>query len=96
MPADGFAVLLDGRPVRGRPGQSVAAVLIASGLRAWRTTRRGGRPRGLYCGIGVCFDCLVTLNGTPNVRACVTVVRAGDRIETQAGTGWPDPPEEPG
>lgn len=81
-------VSVDGRAVPVEPGQSVAAVLIgAAGMRSWRTTRITDRPRGVFCGIGICFDCLVTLNGTPNVRACVTPAAAGDVISTQKGTG---------
>jgi hypothetical protein len=82
-----FDVTFDGRPLPAHAGQTVAAVLTAAGVRSWRTTRLGGRPRGLFCGIGACFDCLIRLNRTPNVRACVTVVRPGDLIETQDGTG---------
>lgn len=77
----------DGRPLPVRPGQTVAAVLLAAGVRSWRTTRKAGRPRGLFCGIGACFDCLVTVNGTPSVRACLTVARPGDVITTQDGDG---------
>jgi predicted molibdopterin-dependent oxidoreductase YjgC len=72
-------VTFDGRPLPAEPGQTVAAVLVAAGVTAWRTTRFGGRPRGLFCGIGACYDCLVTVNGT-TVRACVTEARAGDVI----------------
>lgn len=87
MPPDAY-VSIDGVDVPVEPGQSVAAVLIsAGGRRSWRTTRHGDRPRGVFCGIGICFDCLVTLNGTPNVRACITPALAGDVISTQKGTG---------
>jgi hypothetical protein len=41
----------------------------------------------VFCGIGVCFDCLVTVNGQPSVRACLAEARPGDRVETQQGTG---------
>jgi predicted molibdopterin-dependent oxidoreductase YjgC len=85
--AQAFEVSFDGTPLPGRRGQTIAAVLTAAGIRFWRTTRHGGRPRGLFCGIGVCFDCLVTVNGTPNVRACVTTALPGDVIVTQEGTG---------
>jgi predicted molibdopterin-dependent oxidoreductase YjgC len=73
-------VVFDGRSLPMVPGQSVAAVLLASGIRSWRTTRVLGRPRGVFCGIGVCFDCLVTVNGTASLRACVTEARPGDVI----------------
>lgn len=77
----------DGRELPVRPGQSVAAVLLAAGIRSWRTTRFGGRPRGLFCGIGACFDCLVTVNGVPSVRACLAAARPGDVVTTQRGDG---------
>jgi predicted molibdopterin-dependent oxidoreductase YjgC len=80
-------VTFDGRSLPLLPGQSVAAVLLAAGIRSWRTTRVAGRPRGLFCGIGACFDCLVTVNGTPSVRACLAEARPGDVIATQEGDG---------
>ncbi|GLZ79215.1 proline dehydrogenase [Actinorhabdospora filicis] len=80
-------VTVDGRDIDAEPGRSIAAVLHADGLRSWRTTRVEGSPRGLFCGIGVCFDCLVTINGRPNLRACLITVREGDVIETQEGVG---------
>lgn len=72
-------VTFDGRELPVSPGQTVAAVLMAAGVRSWRTTRVGGRPRGLFCGIGVCFDCLVTINGVAS-RACLVTARPGDVI----------------
>lgn len=78
-------ILVDGRPVRAFEGESVAAALLAAGERALRTTSRRGEARGLYCGIGVCFDCAMTIDGQPNVRACQTPVRAEMRVESQAG-----------
>ena len=73
---------LDGVPVTARPGQTVAAVLIEAGITSWRTTRNEGRPRGLFCGIGICFDCLVTADGVPNQRACLTPARDNMALET--------------
>lgn len=77
---------LDGRPVTAYEGESVAALLLAEGITATRVTR-GGEPRGVYCGMGVCFDCLVVVDGVPNTRACVTWVRDGMTVERQAGFG---------
>ena len=77
---------LDGRPVTAYEGESVAALLLAEGITATRVTR-GGEPRGVYCGMGVCFDCLVVVDGVPNTRACVTWVRNGMTVERQAGFG---------
>jgi predicted molibdopterin-dependent oxidoreductase YjgC len=75
------------KEVTAEPGQSIGAALIAAGHRAWRTTRVGGAPRGVFCGIGICFDCLVLVNGRPNQRACLTEVRDGDQVQPQDGTG---------
>ena len=66
-----------GRTLRARAGQSVAAALTEAGVRSWRVTRREERPRGLFCGIGVCFDCLLTIDGVPAQRACLVPVRDG-------------------
>jgi predicted molibdopterin-dependent oxidoreductase YjgC len=70
-------VTFAGRALQARDGQSVAAALTAAGVRSWRTTRRGQRPRGLFCGIGSCFDCLLTIDGRPAQRACLVPVRDG-------------------
>jgi predicted molibdopterin-dependent oxidoreductase YjgC len=80
-------IVIDGHSVRAFPGESIAAALLAAGKRALRTTARRSEPRGLYCGIGICFDCVMTVDGEPNVRACQTRVRPGMRIETQVGHG---------
>ncbi|MDQ0597612.1 aerobic-type carbon monoxide dehydrogenase small subunit (CoxS/CutS family) [Streptomyces canus] len=89
-PGPAFAVTLDGREIEALPGQTVAAALWAAGVTSWRTTRAEGRPRGVFCGIGVCFDCLVTVNDRPNRRACLVPLRPGDAIRTQEGTGHDD------
>ena len=80
-------VFVDGLPVRAFAGESVAAALLAAGRRRLRTTARRGEPRGMYCGIGVCFDCTMTIDGRPNVRTCQARVRAGMRVESQQGDG---------
>lgn len=82
-----FHVRIDGVDVPARAGQSLAAVLMANGRRSWRTTRIAAEPRGLFCGIGSCYDCLVGVNGRPNVRACITFAEPGDVVTTQVGTG---------
>ena len=79
---------LDGRPLDARPGQSVGAALTDAGIRSWRTTRRGGKPRGLFCGIGVCFDCLIEVDGRPDQRACLVPVRPGMRLRTGNPEEW--------
>ncbi|MTD15534.1 (2Fe-2S)-binding protein [Nakamurella sp. YIM 132087] len=76
-----------GRPVPFEPEQSVGAALIATGVLSWRRTRFGNRPRGLYCGIGVCQDCLITIDGRPNQRACLVPAADGMQVATQIGNG---------
>jgi predicted molibdopterin-dependent oxidoreductase YjgC len=78
------SLTLDGRPVTAYEGETVAALLLAEGHVAMRTTP-GGAPRGIFCGMGVCFDCLVVLDGVPNTRACVTWVREGMAVQRQDG-----------
>ena len=68
-------------------GQNVAAAILLNGNRILRSTRAAERPRGIFCGIGVCFDCLVVIDGIPNQRACLVEVGQGMRIETQIGSG---------
>ena len=91
-PAIGLTV--DGRRVTAYAGETLAAVLLAEGHAATRRTR-GGSPRGVYCGMGVCYDCLVVLDGVPNTRACVTFAAEGMRVERQDGLG-PGPPPSGG
>ncbi|GAA3025004.1 (2Fe-2S)-binding protein [Actinokineospora globicatena] len=76
-------VTIDGVPSQAAQGQTVAGALLAAGRTSWRTTRHAGKPRGVFCGIGVCFDCLVTVNGVADVRACQRVLVDGDDIRTE-------------
>ncbi|WP_100445479.1 (2Fe-2S)-binding protein [Glycomyces xiaoerkulensis] len=80
-------VSVDGIETEAMPGQTVAGLLLAMGRDSWRTTRVRGRPRGLFCGIGVCHDCLVRVNGVRDVRACVRVLTKGDRVQSQDDEG---------
>ena len=80
-----LTVQVDGEPVLAFAGESVATVLLALGRRGFRHTQHGA-PRGLFCGMGVCFDCLVTVDGVENVRACLTPVVEGMVISTGGRT----------
>jgi predicted molibdopterin-dependent oxidoreductase YjgC len=80
----------DGRDVTFSTGQTVGAALVGAGIYRWRTTRRRARPRGLFCGIGVCYDCLITIDGLPNQRACLVAARPCMSVTSQAGTGHDD------
>jgi predicted molibdopterin-dependent oxidoreductase YjgC len=82
-----LTILVDGHDMAAHEGESVAAALLAAGHRTFRLTPRGQMPRSYFCGMGVCHDCLITIDGLPNVRACMTPVRNGLRVETQHGLG---------
>ena len=81
---DSFSIVVDGHAITARPGESVAASLTAARVLRLRTSERGGE-RGMYCGMGACFECLVTIDGVPGQRACLTKVRASMRIDTRRG-----------
>ena len=74
-------VTVDGEPISAYQGETLAAALLAAGRRAFRHTVPGGHPRGIFCGIGMCFDCLVTVDGG-QIRACVTPVQDGMQVST--------------
>jgi len=76
-------IVVDGAPVVARAGDSVAAALLASGVHAFRATVLSGSPRGPFCMMGACFDCVVTVDGRRDVQACLTRVADGMRIDTQ-------------
>lgn len=76
-----ITIRLDGEPVEGRDGQTIAGILLASGRTSWREA--DGAPRGVFCGIGVCHDCLVTVNGAEGVRACQRSACDGDDVRQE-------------
>lgn len=82
-PPTTVGVVIDGESVIVRSGQTVAAALIGRGQVSWRRTRFGDKPRGVLCGIGACFDCLISVNGRANVRACMVWVEDGDIVVTE-------------
>ena len=76
---------IDGKPCTARASDTVAAALLASGVEYCRTTAVSDTPRAPYCMMGVCFDCLVTIDGIGNRQACLVRVREGMRVEVQHG-----------
>ena len=78
-------VFIDGRSVAAREGDTVSAALLASGHDARRATAVSGAPRLPYCMMGVCFDCLVTIDGVGNRQGCLVPVSPGMKIEVQKG-----------
>jgi predicted molibdopterin-dependent oxidoreductase YjgC len=75
-PGEVITLIVDGELLEARRGQTVAAALYANGRRMLRTTRIEGKPRGLYCAMGICFDCIVKVNGETS-RACMRYVEDG-------------------
>ena len=79
-------IYLEGKPIKARSGEPVMAALVAAGVDVFRYTKKGS-PRRMFCGIGRCTDCIMTVDGIPGVRTCVTAVRDGMRLERQHGAG---------
>jgi len=75
----------DGKEYTGREGEPVAAALYAAGIRIHSYSPRKKRPRGIFCMIGKCTDCVMVINGRPNLRTCVTTLEEGMDIRTQMG-----------
>jgi predicted molibdopterin-dependent oxidoreductase YjgC len=82
--ASTVTITVDEEPVTGTLGQSIAGVILASGRLELRRTAGHGELRGVFCGIGVCFDCLVTVNGLQDVRGCQRRAADGDRVLTHS------------
>jgi len=76
-------IVVDGVPIKAKPGSMIAAALIAEDILINRYTRKKHEPRGIFCGIGQCTDCVMVVNGLKNVRTCITKVEEGMVIETQ-------------
>lgn len=81
----GVAITVDGKRVECRAGDTVAAALIAADIDRCRTTPVTGAPRAPYCLMGVCFECLVSVDGVGSRQGCLVPVREGMAVETQIG-----------
>ncbi len=75
----------DGQSMEGFEGEPIAVALRANGVMIHRYTSRLGHPRGVFCAIGRCTDCVMIVDGQLNVRTCVTPLQEGIKIETQYG-----------
>jgi len=78
-------ITVDGAALECREGDSVAAALFAAGLPACRDTAVSGVGRGPFCMMGVCYDCLVGIDGHANRQACMTPVQDGMAVVRQLG-----------
>lgn len=80
-------IFLDNKPIVAYEGETIAAALHAAGIRVLRRTEKLNEPRGIFCAIGQCTDCVMVVDGAPNVRTCITPVRDGMKVEVQQGRG---------
>ena len=79
---DKFEIEVDGKTILAYSGQTIAEVLLANGVKTLRMTRKQA-SRGVYCGMGICYECRMVVNGIPNVRTCMTLATPGCKIATQ-------------
>ena len=82
-----FEIEIDGRKVPAYEGETIAAVLLGAGIRVSRLTPKKHEPRGVYCGIGICHECVMVVNGVPDIRICQTLATPGCKVATQRGLG---------
>ena len=80
-------ITIDGKPFEAAAGETVAAAVLLSGMAYTRTTPISASPRAPFCLMGVCYECLMIIDGQPNRRACQQYVVEGMRIERQHGPG---------
>lgn len=80
-----ISFIFDGRTMQGCEGEPIAVALKANGVMIHRYTKKQHKPRGLFCAIGRCTDCVMVVNGRPNIRTCVTALEEGMVIQTQDG-----------
>ena len=76
---------LDGKEMYGYEGYTIAAALMSAGVTTHRHTRKKGTPRGIFCAIGRCTDCVMVVDGQINVRTCITPLKEGMQVLTQYG-----------
>lgn len=84
--------LYNGQEIEGYEGETIAAALKAAGIMIHRYTKKEHKPRGIFCAIGRCTDCVMVVDGKPNIRTCVTPLKEGMSVKTQYGVS--DKPED--
>ncbi|MEK6266688.1 MAG: (2Fe-2S)-binding protein [Clostridium sp.] len=82
-----ITIYVDDKKLVALESDTIASALLANGIKVCRYTRKRHEPRGLFCAIGRCNDCLMIVDGIPNIRTCVTYVIDGMQIKTQVGNG---------
>lgn len=85
LPSEKVTLLVEGRVLNANAGESLAIALMGSGMKTFRTTPVTGEERGPFCMMGVCFECLVEVNGRQNVQSCMVEVSEGMQVRMQHG-----------
>jgi len=80
-------ITIDGKKIKAIDGEPIASALIAAGIKTFRKTIKREDPRGYFCGVGRCTDCMMIVDGIRNVRTCITPVEDGMVVKTQYGVG---------
>jgi predicted molibdopterin-dependent oxidoreductase YjgC len=80
-------IIVDGKKINALEGETIASALHASGIKVFRTTSKFEEPRGIFCNKGRCTDCIMKVDGRPNIRTCITLVSEGMTIESLKGRG---------
>ena len=80
-------IIVNGKPLQAKKGEMILSALLSAGIIVNRYTAKNHEPRGLFCGIGQCTDCMMVVNGIPNIRTCITPVEEGMTVDTQDGVG---------
>ncbi|NPV13711.1 (2Fe-2S)-binding protein [candidate division WOR-3 bacterium] len=77
----------EGEPMKGYEGETIAAALVANGVKVFRYSEKHKRARGFFCAVGKCSSCLMVVDGKPNTMVCMEPLREGVRVERQRGRG---------
>jgi predicted molibdopterin-dependent oxidoreductase YjgC len=78
-----FHICIDGRKIEAKHGQTLSAVLLSNGYTTCKYSVKNHQPRGMYCGMGICWECTVVVDGQENVRSCITLAAPGMEIQTR-------------
>lgn len=84
-PEEKISFYFDGKEMKGVEGEPIAVALKENGVMVHRYTGKKHKPRGVFCAIGRCTDCVMIVNGVPNIRTCITPLEEGMKIQTQYG-----------
>jgi predicted molibdopterin-dependent oxidoreductase YjgC len=78
-----ITIKVDGVEIEAYEGETIASALVAAEIKVFRNTKKLKEPRRIFCAVGRCTDCVMTVDEKPNVRTCITIVEEGMEIQTQ-------------